>query len=163
MDNDWRSPMMLMTCYQALGDKDELLKAAKVTLERTEKIVAHDPTNVSALAAGSGALIRLGEEDRAREWIRRALLLDPHKLYMRYNIACPLVVDFGDEEEAIETLEPFFERINSTVWVRHVDADPDLDAIRDDPRFQAMLVSTKQRLGMAEAPAPNAQPVAQQQ
>ena len=163
MDNDWRSPMMLMTCYQALGDKDELLKAAKVTLERTEKIVAHDPTNVSALAAGSGALIRLGEEDRAREWIRRALLLDPDNLNMRYNIACTLVVDFGDEEEAIETLEPFFERINSTVWVRHVDADPDLDAIRDDPRFQAMLVSTKQRLGMAEAPAPNAQPVAQQQ
>jgi len=163
MDNDWRSPMMLMTCYQALGDKDELLKAAKVTLERTEKIVAHDPTNVSALAAGSGALIRLGEEDRAREWIRRALLLDPDNLNMRYNIACTLVVDFGDEEEALETLEPFFERINSTVWVRHVDADPDLDAIRDDPRFQAMLVSTKQRLGMAEAPAPNAQPVAQQQ
>jgi adenylate cyclase len=143
--------MMLMTCYQSLGDKGGLLRAAKMTLERTEKVVARDPTNVSALAAGSGALIRLGDEDRAREWIRRALLLDPNNLNMRYNIACTLVVDFNDEEEALETLKPFFERINSTVWMRHVDADPDLDPIRNEPRFVEMLASAKQRLGMHAA------------
>jgi adenylate cyclase len=122
-----------------------------MTLERTEKIVARDPTNVSALAAGSGALIRLGDAQRAREWVQRALLLDPDNLNMRYNIACTLVVDFDDKEEAIETLRPFFERINSTVWMRHVDADPDLAAIRDAPRFKDMLTEAKQRLGMTEA------------
>jgi adenylate cyclase len=90
----------------------------------------------------------LGDEDRAREWIRRALLLDPDNLNMRYNIACTLVVDFGANEEAVEALEPFFERINSTVWMRHVDADPDLEPIRADPRFKSMLADAKQRLGM---------------
>ena len=163
IDNDWRSPMMLMTCYQALGETDELLKAAKVTLDRTEKIVARDPTNVSALAAGAGALIRLGEEERAREWIRRALLLDPDNLNMRYNIACTLIVDFDDEEEAIETLEPFFSRINSTVWMRHVDADPDLNAVRNDPRFQTMVAAAKQRIGMADDTEMSPQPMSQQQ
>jgi len=153
IDNDWRSPMMLMSCYQSLGDKEQLLRAAKMTLERTETAVTRDPTNVSALAAGSGALVRLGDEDRAREWIRRALLLDPDNLNMRYNIACTLVVDFGDNEEAVEALEPFFERINSTVWMRHVDADPDLDAIRSDPRFSSMLAKAKARLGMTQAAA----------
>jgi adenylate cyclase len=148
IDNDWRSPMMLMSCYQSLGDKDQLLRAARMTLERTETAVTRDPTNVSALAAGSGALMRLGDEDRAREWIRRALLLDPDNLNMRYNIACTLVVDFGANEEAVEALEPFFERINSTVWMRHVDADPDLEPIRADPRFKSMLADAKQRLGM---------------
>ncbi|HVU31170.1 MAG TPA: TIR domain-containing protein [Sphingomicrobium sp.] len=152
MDNDWRSPMMLMTCYQSLGDKEKLLEAARTTLERCEKVVARDPTNVSALAAGSGALIRLGDEARARDWVHRALLLDPDNLNMRYNIACTLVVDFSDEEKAIEALEPFFAKINSTIWMRHVDADPDLDPIREDPRFAKMLASAKQRLGMpAEA------------
>jgi adenylate cyclase len=163
IDSDWRSPMMLMTCYQSLGDSDGLLAAAKMTLERTEKIVARDPTNVSALAAGSGALIRLGDEQRAREWVQRALLLDPDNLNMRYNIACTLVVDFRDNEEAIETLKPFFERINSAVWMRHVDADPDLEAIREDPRFKEMLASAKQRLGMTEAPELTAQPAPLQQ
>jgi adenylate cyclase len=151
IESDWRSPMMLMTCYLSLGDDAGVVAAAKMTLERTEKIVARDPTNVSALAAGSGALIRLGDEQRAREWIARALLLDPDNLNMRYNIACTFVVDFHDNEQAIDTLAPFFERINSTVWMRHVDADPDLDALRRDSRFQAMLASAKQRLGMAEA------------
>jgi len=153
MDHDWRSPMMLMTCYQATGDKAGLVRAAKMTLERTEKVIARDPTNSSAMAAGSGALVRLGEEERAREWMRRALLLDPDNLNMRYNVACGLACEFGDFEEAIETLGPFFERINSTIWMRHADADPDLDPIRDDPRFKKMLGSAKERLGMAQAVA----------
>jgi adenylate cyclase len=146
MDNDWRSTMMLMTCYQSLGDKDGLRRAAKMTLERTERVVTRDPTNVSALAAGAGALFRLGDEDRAREWIHRALLLDPDNLNMRYNIACTLAVEIGDTEQAIETLRPFFEKINSSVWMRHVEVDPDFVSIRDDPRFQQMFADAKKRL-----------------
>jgi adenylate cyclase len=153
MDHDWRSPMMLMTCYQSLGDMEGLRRASKMTLERTEKVIARDPTNSSALAAGAGALMRLGEQERAREWVHRAILLDPDNLNMRYNVACALVAEFEEREEAIEVLKPFFDRINSTIWMRHVDADPDLDAIRDDPRFQQMLTAAKSRLGLAEATA----------
>jgi adenylate cyclase len=151
VDHDWRSPMMLMTCFQAVGDKNNLERAARMTLDRTEKVIARDPTNSSAMAAGAGALVRLGDEDRAREWIRRALLLDPDNLNMRYNVACSLVAEFGDKEEAIEAIGPFFERINSAIWMRHVDADPDLDPIRDDPRFKSMLAAAKERQGMAVA------------
>jgi adenylate cyclase len=153
IDHDWRSPMMLMTCYQSTGDNAGLLRAASMTLERTEKAIARDPTNASAMAAGAGALVRLGDIDRAREWIRRALLLDPENLNMRYNVACGFASEFGDKEEAIEAIGPFFDRINSTIWMRHVDADPDLDSIRDDPRFQQMLTAAKSRLGLAEPAA----------
>ena len=162
MDHDWRSPMMLMTCYQAAGDQNNLKRTAAMTLERTEKVIARDPTNSSAMAAGAGALVRLGDVDRAREWIRRAILLDPDNLNMRYNVACSLVAEFGDKEEAITTIGPFFERINSVIWMRHVDADPDLDAIRDDPRFREMLASAKKRLGMTEADELRSQLVPQQ-
>jgi adenylate cyclase len=162
MDQDWRSPMMLMTCYQSLGDDEALRKTAAIVRDRTEKIVARDPTNVSALAAGAGALVVVGDEERAREWIRRALMLDPDNLNMRYNIACTFVASLGDKEEAIGTLGPFFEQINSTVWIRHVEADPDLDPLRDDRRFKDMLAAAKRRLGMVED-SEMSLPAAQQQ
>jgi adenylate cyclase len=151
MAHDWRSPMMLMTCYQSIGDQGGVQRAATMTLERTEKVIARDPTNASAMAAGAGALVRLGDEERAREWIRRALLLDPDNLNMRYNVGCAFVAEFEDKDAAIEVLGTFFDRINSTIWMRHVDADPDLDPIRGDPRFREMLGSAKSRLGLAEA------------
>ena len=153
MDNDWRSPMMLMTCYQSIGDEEGTKRAATMTLERTEKVIARDPTNASAMAAGAGALVRLGERERGREWLRRALLLDPDNLNMRYNVACSLVAEFHRKEEAVEALGPFFDRINSSIWMRHVDADPDLDPIRDDPQFKKMLASAKARLGLTETAA----------
>ena len=93
----------------------------------------------------------LGEHERARDWARRALLLDPDNLLGRYNIACALAHDLGDHEGAIEALRPYFENTSSTTEVRHVEVDPDLDSLREDPRFIAMLASAKQRLGMAEA------------
>ena len=35
--------------------------------------------------------------------------------------------------------------------MRHVDADPDLSSIRDDPRFQKMLADAKTCPGVTEA------------
>ena len=37
-------------------------------------------------------------------------------------------------------------RIAETTEIRHLEADPDLDSIRDDSRFKTMLASAKQRL-----------------
>ena len=45
MDSDWHNPSMLLTCYTALGDKDNLRRIGKLTVERAEKAVAKDPSN----------------------------------------------------------------------------------------------------------------------
>ena len=126
-------------------------RAAKLTIERTQNAVANDPTNGTALAAGAYALAIFGQTDRAREWTRRALLLDPDNLNMRYNLACTMVRQLGDSEDALEALQPFFNRMNSATWLRHIDFDPDLDPIRDNPRFKEMLAAAKERLGMPAA------------
>jgi len=34
--------------------------------------------------------------------------------------------------------------------IRHAEADPDLNSLREDPRFKQMLGDAKQRLGMVE-------------
>jgi adenylate cyclase len=155
MDADFSSPGMLMTCYNAMGERDKVRKAAKVCLERTERAIAKEPTNGPALAMGANALCMFGDTERARDWIGRALLLDPDNLSMRYNLACSLALELNDPDGALNALEPYFERVKSRTHIRHLEADPDLDAIRKDPRFQEKLSVAKERLGMTE-PVANA-------
>ena len=146
---DWHSPMMLTTCYQSIDDDDAVRRCARSTIERAEKAVAKDPANTQALAGGANALAILGEGDRARDWIDRALLLDPDNTLTRYNLACALALRLNDAERAIQVMEPYFEQENSLAQFRHLEVDPDMDPIRDDPRFKKMLAAAKQRVGIA--------------
>jgi len=147
-DTDWHNPVMLITCFLAIGDQERMMKAAEVARDRVQRAVSADPTNGTALASGAYALAMLGDVDRSREWMRRALLLDPDNLAMKYNAACTFLSQLGDPEEALKTLEPFFQGVTSATWVWHAEADPDLEPIRSEPKFQKMLGSAKQRLGM---------------
>ena len=85
----------------------------------------------------------------ARDWIRRALLLDPENVTMRYNVACTLALKLGDAEEAINALRPYFEAATGATQIAHAEADPDLDVIRDNPEFKEMLSAAKKRLEIA--------------
>ena len=153
MDMDFICPAMLITCYNSLGDTEKARTAAKMTLERAERTLTKDPTNCSALAMGASALTVFGETDRARDWVGRALLLDPDNLTVRYNLACSLALELNDPEAAIEAIQPYFEKTTSVTLIRHLEVDPDLDPIRDDQRFKDMLASAKQRLGINVASA----------
>jgi adenylate cyclase len=148
MPSDWHSAMMLTTCYQSIGDDKSALGSARTTIDRAERSVAKDPANTQALAGGANALAILGEERRARDWIDRALLLDPENTLTRYNLACALALRLRDGERALEVLGPYFEQEVSQAQIKHLQVDPDLDIIREDPRFQQMLSGAKQRLGM---------------
>lgn len=151
MDTDWQDAGLLITCYKAVRDEAGLRRAARRALDRAEREVANDPTNAPALAMGTVPLAILGDEGRAREWRRRALLLDPDNLSLRYYLACALAQGLADTDAAIEILQPYFERVKGKAQLRHLEVDDDLEPIRDDPRFQEMLASAKQRLGMSTA------------
>ena len=88
METDVASPCMLTTCYAALGNSQAAQRAAKITLARAEKVLAQDQNNGAVTGWGVGALAILGETERAKEWINRALLIDPDNVHMRYNFAC---------------------------------------------------------------------------
>jgi adenylate cyclase len=150
MDSDWHNASMLMTCYHGPGDDKNLQRVSRMTLDRAQAALARDPTNGTAIAVGASALARLGEADRAKEWIQRGLFLDPNNLSMRYNLACALIMELDDQEAALEVLEQFFDEVKSPIHVKHIEADPDMDQVRDHPRFLAKLAEAKQRLGLAE-------------
>ena len=146
VETDYSAAGMLGSCYTAIGDKEGARRAARRALERCEKIVAVEPDNGSAMGFAVGALAVLGEAERAREWAERAILLDPDNINLRYNFACSLITDLHDFEAALDLLAPRFEKMTIEVlnWVK---PDPDLDPIRDHPRFQAMLAAAEARLG----------------
>jgi adenylate cyclase len=148
MDSDWHNSSMLMSCYHGPGNEENLQRVARMTLDRAQAALAKDPTNGAAIAVGASALARFGETDRAKEWIQRGLLLDPSNLSMRYNLACALIMELDDKDAALDVLGPFFEEVKSPIHVKHLEADPDLDQIRGDPRFKDMLTVAKQRIGM---------------
>jgi adenylate cyclase len=153
MEADFHTAGMVQSCFNALGDEEGARRAARMTLERAETAVAHDQSNGSAIGFAVTALATLGETKRAREWIDRALLIDPDNMNMRYNFACALTVQLKDTDAALELLGPLFSRTTYT-WLNHAKKDPDLDAIREDPRFQSMIASAEQRLANSQDGAP---------
>jgi adenylate cyclase len=146
-EGDFGSAGMLITCYIALGNPEAARRSAKITLARAEKVLAHDPNNGSAMGHGSWALAALGEGERAKEWMKRAVLIDPENITVRYNSACALANNLNDKEAAFEILGPAFEKMGRGL-LNHSKIDPDLACIRDDPRFKAMMEAAERRLGI---------------
>ncbi len=146
VETDVASSAMLTTCYAALGNSQAARRAAEITFARAEKTLAQDPNNGAVTGWGVSALVILGEAERAREWMNRALLIDPDNGHMRYNFACGLASDRKGKEDALELLGPAFETISMGL-LNHAKIDPDLDPLRDDPRFQAMIAAAEARLG----------------
>jgi len=149
MESDFHGWGMLTTCYFGLGRKDSAHDSAKMTLQQVEEVLAQDPSNGAAISFGVSALAALGEHDRAREWMERALLIDPDNLNMRYNFACALARDFSDREAALRMLESTMSRLKGSIG--NAEFDPDLDSIRDDPRFKKIIADAKKRLGIKDA------------
>jgi len=145
METDVSSPNMLMTCYTALGDREALRRAAQATLARAQKALAQDPSNGAAMGFCCYALATLGQAESAKGWMNRALLIDPDNANMRYNFACALACQLNDPDGAIDLLGPLFDRI-SIGLLNHAKADPDLDSVRNDSRFQAMVAAAEARL-----------------
>jgi adenylate cyclase len=153
MDSDFHSPLMLQTCYLDNGDEPGAMDAARRTLDRAEATLLKDPTNGAALSAGSSSLLMMGEIDRGKDWLQRALLLDPDNIMVMYNSACSLTWKNADLDGALDLLEQYFERVESPGNLLHAEIDPDMEPIREDPRFKTMMAAAKKRLGMNEAAA----------
>ncbi|MEO5612787.1 MAG: TIR domain-containing protein [Sphingomicrobium sp.] len=146
MDSDYNDTGLLISCYNALGDDAGRLRAARMTQERAEKAIAHDPSNGAALGYGASSLAVLGDADRAKEWIQRALLIDPENLTMRYNLACSLSTYLDDSDGALELLEVYFAKAAGGE-LSHAKVDPDMDRLREHPRFKEMTAAADIRTG----------------
>ena len=149
MDADVNSMGMLIGCYKALGDDAGVRRAAGFALEHADAILARDPNNSSAVVYSAYALASLGEGERAKSRMSRALVIDPDNWDMRYNFACALNGHLKDKEAALEMLKPLFVKITGPL-LRYMKADPDLVSLQDDPRYQAMVTDAEAHLASAK-------------
>ncbi|HWU92686.1 MAG TPA: TIR domain-containing protein [Sphingomicrobium sp.] len=145
MESDFHSTGMLETCYSAIGDSEGVRRASQMTLDRTQRALAHDPSNGSALGYGAVALAALGDGDRAKEFIKRALLMDPDNLTMRWNLTCALSRHLNDADAAIDLLASFIGRVPPAM-VKYLRLDTDLDPLRDDARFEELALGAERRI-----------------
>ena len=149
MDSDIHAWARLVTLHHALGDLEAKRMAAETTVAQAEQLLSHDPSNGSVMSFGAGCYAALGQVDHLRDWMERALLVDPDNLSMHYNFACALAAFVGDKIGALRHLE----RSLATAGAFHlnmVEADPDLNSLRDEPRFQAIVARAKKRLGIED-------------
>jgi len=147
---DFGTSAMLITCYAAVGDVEAAQGAARTTLARAQTALAQDPSNGTAMSFGVSALAALGDAERAREWIDRALLIDPDNMDMRYNLASALAAQLDDPEAALDLLAAYFATAVEGD-LEFIKIDRDLDSLREDRRFVAMFAAAEARLAGSDA------------
>jgi adenylate cyclase len=155
MDGDYHAWAMLVMCCQALGDEDMVQHGATKMVSEAQRALQQDPSNGAALGIIAGGYAILGDRDRAREWIDRAMLIDPDNINMRYNFACVLAGYVGDKDEALHLLDGALAFSNVT-QLKIAETDPDLDPLRDDPRFAKMIARERKRHRLEDRPATTA-------
>ncbi|MFT3722616.1 MAG: TIR domain-containing protein [Hyphomonadaceae bacterium] len=139
---------MVVQAYQAIGDTQNGLAAARRCLAVCEKVLAAEPDHSEALGFLVSSLSDLDEPDRARDWARRAMLFDPDNMRMHYNIACAMA-GLKDVDAACDILDRVVPVVNAG-WLAWMEKDTSLDPIRDAPRFNALMQQAKARWAARE-------------
>lgn len=133
---DYATPQLLASVYMGLGRPEEAKDTQRRALELAERHLARYPDDARALYLGAGALATLGDATRAREWAKRAVAMDPDDSAVLYNVACAYAL-LGLYDSAIDCLEQAIANgFRHWQWIEH---DTDLDGLRTNPRFEAML------------------------
>lgn len=147
-ENDIWAAGMLIQCYEAL-DSPLRIPAAHHTLARAEKLIAIEPDHGLSLSFGVGALVAIGDLERAKEWAHRGVLVDPTNLNMLYNIGCGLIKG-GEIDWGLDMIEAV---ANATLRgnLNWIATDNDLDGVRDLPRYKKMMADAEARLAEANA------------
>ena len=135
----------------ALGDSEGARRAAHMSVTHAERVIARDPTNGMPHSTAAYGLAFLGEQERARERIERALLISPDNMLMRYNFACILALKLNEPDRAIDLLEPVI-RASSQSALKAFMADPDLDSLRDHPRLKRIIEFARAKLDFTSHP-----------
>ncbi|HEX6575823.1 MAG TPA: protein kinase, partial [Gemmatimonadaceae bacterium] len=134
--DEYLPPTMQTLALGALGKLNEREAAAKRAVKLIEARLQLDPDDVRAANLGAAVYAGIGNRDRALELASRSLAIDPDDPMLLYNVACSYLKFDDMHEEAMSVLERAIDKgFGHKEWIDH---DPDLDSLRDHPRFKAL-------------------------
>ena len=135
---DIQSIVLLGLCYRTLGLAERAESTYRAALERGHRHVDMNPDDARALYLVAQCHVELGEKDKGREWGQRARALGPDDPYVLYGIVC-LFAGIAENEEAAACFEQAVSAgFRNRRWI---EMDPDLEPIRDHPKYRAALAS----------------------
>ena len=105
-------------------------------IEFFEQLFARDGTSTEVVRVLAELVAKKGLLNRAVELDRHLVSLLPEDALARYNLGCSLA-RAGCSKEAISALSQAI--LLGYDDLHHLEADPDLDSLRDHPDFQNLL------------------------
>jgi len=133
---EYQPPCMRAGALFSLGRRDEAIAAATRALGAIDARLAVQPDDARALQLAAVLSARVGQRERALDYVRRVLERRPDEFASAYNVACAYAV-LEMREEALVMLDRAVSNGRGDLgWIAH---DPDFDGLRADPRFDAIV------------------------
>ena len=133
---DYQAPLFMAQAYASMGRKHDEMKVRLDALGTLQQHLEMNPHDTRALYVCAQNLCCVGEYEKGRELVERALDQNQDEPVVLYNVAC-FHAHAGDKERAMELLERAVDKgWGDKAWL---ETDSDLDSLREMPRFQALL------------------------
>ena len=139
---DYQSRCLRIQVLRGLGRNEEAVAEAAKAIQVVEDNLKWNPDDARAYHLGAGTLVILGDTERSKRWLHRAIEIDPDDPVVLYNVACNLAT-LGELESALEYLDNAIQHgtVNAA-WMRN---DEDLTNLRSDPRYAELLEKLEAR------------------
>jgi adenylate cyclase len=133
---DYQSRCLRVQILRGQGRVDEARKEARAAVAVIETHLKWNPDDARAHHLGAGSLVVLGDIDRSKRWLDRAIEIAPEDSVVLYNVAC-ITATLGEEDKALSYLEKAVEHGTvSAAWMRN---DEDLVSLRSHTRYADLL------------------------
>lgn len=137
---DYQSSLLVAQVYADLGRTDEARAARRRGVDVAEMHLNHHPDDIRALYMGANGLVAMGDREAGLLWAGRAMNLEPAEPMVLYNLAC--IYSLAQEpDRAMDCLDKAVKQgFTYSEWVDH---DSNLDPVRNDSRFQRIMLALK--------------------
>jgi len=133
---DYQTAGFLGQALIALGRTEEALVSYRRQVKLIDVHLELNADDPRACILGAVANAIIGDKERAVEFAKRAMQVDPDDPMLLYNVACTYA-QLGMKDDSLGALEHAVEKgWGDKNWIEH---DSDLDSIRGEPRFKAIV------------------------
>ncbi len=132
-----QAPILLSLTLNALGRKEEAIEYSRLGIKRAEEALRQHPESSRPAQLGACMLAELGETERAKEWMNRALEIDPDDRLALYNAGC-MWSQIGEPDRAMDYLERW-SKVAAPETREWIKLDPEIHPLRGEPRYKKLI------------------------